>query len=71
MHRAAWKAAVMGALNVLVQVLAVRMILLVAVVGGIFLTWLALQAPDPYRLGALAIYCAAVVVPTVWIASNR
>jgi hypothetical protein len=70
-HRVAWKAAVMGAFNVLVVVLAVRLILLVAVCGAISLAWLALQNPDPLRLGALGIYCAAVVIPTVWLSVYR
>ena len=66
-HRAAWKAGVLGAFNVLAVVLAVRLIVLVSVVGGIGLTWLALQQPDPYRLGALGIYCLFVVLPSVWL----
>ena len=70
LHRAAWKAGVMGALNVIIAVIAVRLIVLVAVSGGIALTWLALQNPDLYRLGALAIYCGAVVVPSVWLSSS-
>jgi hypothetical protein len=70
-HRAAWKAGVMGAFNVLAVVLAVRLILLVAVGGAIGLAWLALQQPDPYRLGALAIYCAVVVLPTIYLAGSR
>lgn len=68
MTRAAWRAAVMGSLNVIVAVLAVRLILLVGVVGGIGLTWLCLQQPDAYRLVALAIYSVAVVIPVVWLA---
>lgn len=70
-HRAAWKAGVMGAVNVLAVVLAIRLILLVSVGGGIGLTWLALQNPDPYRLATLAVYCAVVVLPTVWLAGTR
>ncbi|HEX8827326.1 MAG TPA: hypothetical protein VF778_04355 [Xanthobacteraceae bacterium] len=52
-------------------VLAVRLILLVAVSGAIWLTWLALASPDPYRLAALAVYAAVVVVPVVWLSSRR
>ena len=70
-HRAAWKAGVMGAFNALALILSARLIVLVGVGGGISLTWLALQSPDPMRLGALAIYSLAVVVPTVWLASRR
>ena len=69
-HRTAWKAAVLGTLNAAVRVLAARNIVLVATLGAIFLTWLALRAPDPYRLGALAIYALGVLVPAVWLASK-
>lgn len=69
--RAAWKHGVMGAFNVLATVLAVRLILLVAVGGAIFLTYLALQQPDPFRLGALAIFAVLVVVPTTVLACIR
>jgi hypothetical protein len=60
----------MGALNVLIALLAVRLILLVAVSGAVWLTWLALQQPDPYRLGALAVYALVVVVPLVWLSAS-
>jgi hypothetical protein len=68
-HRTAWKAGVLGALNLATQILAIRFVVLTAIVGGISLTWLALGQPDPYRLGALAIYCGFVVLPTVWLAA--
>ena len=68
-HRAAWKAAVMGTLNVLLFVIAARLIVLVAVAGGIGLTWIALADPNAYRLGALGIYGALVALPSVWLAS--
>lgn len=70
-HRAAWKAGVLGAINVLVNIVAIRLIVLVAVGGGIVLTSIALGAPDPWRLGVLSIYSLAVVVPVVWLASRR
>jgi hypothetical protein len=70
-HRAAWKAGVIASINVLLLVLSARLIVLVCVAGGIALTWLALQSPDLYRLGALAIYCAFVVCPSIWLAHNR
>ena len=70
-HRAAWKAGVLGALNLLALVLAVRFTLLVAVIGAIILSTFAVREPDPWRLGAVAIYAAIVVVPTVWLASRR
>lgn len=69
-HRAAWKAGVLGAINVLVLITAARVIVMVAVGGGIVLTSMALTNLDPWRLGALAIYAIAVVVPVVWLASR-
>jgi hypothetical protein len=71
LHRQAWKAGVLGALNALFVILAVRAILLVAVVGAIWMAMIAVDRPDPYRLGALAIYCLATIVPTVWLAARR
>jgi hypothetical protein len=70
-HRAAWKAGLLGALNVVTAVLAVRLILLVSVCGAIALAYLALTQPDPYRLGALAIYAVVVVLPMVWLSARR
>ena len=61
----------MGALNVFTALLAVRLTLLVSVCGAIGLTYLALVSPDPYRLAALGVYAAVVVVPLVWLASRR
>ena len=64
----------MGALNVITAVLAVRLTLLVSVGGAVWLSWLVLGgtgAPEPLRLAALAVYCAVVVVPLVWLASRR
>ena len=69
--RLAWKQAVLGALNVAIQIVAVRLAVLVAVAGGIALTWLALQEADPMRLGALALYGALVVIPVIWLAGRR
>lgn len=71
LHRAAWKAGVMGALNLIVAVVAVRIILLIAVGGAIWLTYLALQAADPMRLVALGVFCVTVVIPSVWLAVVR
>ena len=61
----AYRAGVIGAVNVVLRVLSVRLILLVAVAGGIGLTWAALQSPDQNRLIALAIYCCSAVVPMI------
>jgi hypothetical protein len=71
MHRAAWKAAVMGTLNVLLIVAAVRITLLVAVLGAAILAFADIQTPEPLRLGALATYAALVVLPMVWLCSRR
>jgi hypothetical protein len=70
-HRAAWKAGMLGALNVATAILAVRLTLLVSVVGASGLTFLVLQNPDPYRLGALGIYAVVVVVPLIWLTARR
>lgn len=70
-RRAAWQAGVLGALNAVSAVIAVRLILLVSVSGAIVLAYLALNQPDPYRLGALALYGSFVVLPVVWLASRR
>jgi hypothetical protein len=70
-HRSAWKAGVIGAFNALAIVLAVRLILLVAIVGAFYLTVIAIDRPDPWRMAALAIYCVVTVIPTVWLASRR
>jgi hypothetical protein len=68
-HRRAWKAGVLASINVLVMVLAARMLVLVAIGGAIALTWYALESPDPYRLIALGIYSMLVVVPSVILAA--
>jgi hypothetical protein len=60
----------MGALAVVMAVLSLRLVVLVAVGGGIWLTMTALAEPDPFRLGALAIYGLAVVIPTIWLAGR-
>jgi hypothetical protein len=61
----------MGTLNVLFVILAVRAVLLVAVIGAIILASAVVATPDPWRLGALAVYTIAVVVPTVWLSARR
>lgn len=68
--RAAWRAGVIGALNIASQVLAARLIVLIAVLGGIVLTFTALGNPDPYRIGTLLIYAVGVVLPSVWLAGR-
>ena len=73
-HRAAWKAGVMGAINLLAIVLAVRLVLLVAVIGALWLAKLALDVPQPVQQAALimlAVYCVTVVLPMVWLSSRK
>ena len=69
--RAAWKQAVMGSINVAVAILAARMILGLAVIGSIGLSWLALSQADPYHLIAVAVYSVTVVLPLVWLAGRH
>jgi hypothetical protein len=70
-HRAAWKAGVLGALNVATKILAVRLTLFAAVLGAIALAYLVLRDPTPYALGVLGVYAAVVVVPLIWLAAAR
>jgi hypothetical protein len=73
-HRAAWKAGVLGAINVLVAVVAVRFVLLLAVVGAFVLAKLSLDVAEPVKTPALimlGVYCATVVLPMVWLSSRR
>jgi hypothetical protein len=70
-HRSAWKAGVLGALNLATAILAVRLTLLVSVGGAIGVAFLVLRDPDPYRLAALAVYAGVVVVPLIWLAARR
>jgi hypothetical protein len=69
-HRAAWKAGLLASINLLAVVLSVRLTLLIAVVGAIGLTAIVVDRPDPFRLGALAIYAVMVVCPAMWLASR-
>lgn len=52
-------------------ILAVRAILLIAIIGAIYLAIIASRDPDPWRLGALAIYTVGVIAPTIWLSSRR
>ena len=69
-HRAAWKASVLATLNVLLAVVAIRFAFLVAIVGAIVLTYITIASPDPWRLAALGVYTALVVLPATWLASR-
>lgn len=71
LSRAAWKQGVLGAVNVAAQVLAVRMILLLAVLGAVILSVLALRLPDLLRLAALGIYTVTVVLPLTWLSARH
>lgn len=68
-HRAAWKAGMLGSINVLVKVLAARAIVMIAVIGGIVLALPALNQPDWFRVGILAVYCVGVVFPAAVLAA--
>ena len=70
-HRAAWKAGVLGAVNVPLAVIAIRFILLVAVAGAIALSLLASQSTEPWRWIPAAVYAVTVVAPIVWLSSRR
>lgn len=71
MTRRAWRASVIGSLNVAALILAVRFVLLLAVAGAAALALFALQSPDPMRLGVLAIYMLGAVIPVVWLSARR
>ena len=70
-HRAAWKAGVLGSLNLAVSILAVRLILLLAVLGAVGLTWLALAARDLLLTVPVGLYTITVCLPLVWLAGRR
>lgn len=71
MGRAAWKQGVLGSLAVVMQVLSLRLIVLVAISGGIALSYMALYEPNPFRLGVLVIYAVGVVIPVVALAARH
>ena len=70
LSRAAWRAGVLGALQVAVFILAARAILLISVCGAICLAYLAIAQAEPLRLGAVGLYTLGVVLPLVWLASR-
>jgi len=61
----------MGAMNVAVAILAVRMILLVAVCVAGFLNYEAAVMESPYRLASVGAFNVLVVIPLVWLSSRR
>jgi hypothetical protein len=69
-ERQAWKAGMLGAINTLTKVLAVRFAVLNAAAGGFVLAIYALSSPDLYKLGIIALYGVLVVLPVVWLAAS-
>ena len=61
----------MGALNVAVAILAVRLILLISIGGAITLAVMALGNAEPMRLAAVGIYTVTVVLPLVWLSGRH
>lgn len=66
-----WKAAALGTINVLTAILAVRIILMIAVIGAIMLASLTLSTHDMVRVAVLGLYTLTVVCPLVWLAAQR
>lgn len=60
----------LGAMNLATAILAARLIVLIAVVGAIVLTWAALGDPNPWRLALVGAYGLLVVAPCVWLAGR-
>jgi hypothetical protein len=60
-----------ASINLATAVLAVRLILLLAVCGGIFLAWMALADAVPLKLGALGLYTLTVLLPLVWLSARH
>lgn len=60
-----------GSLNVAAQILAVRLILLLATCGAFALAWSAIQTAQPMQLGAVGLYLAGVILPLVWLSGRR
>jgi len=69
--RAAWRQGVIASINVAATILAVRLILLLAVLGAFGLAWVATQNAQPMQLGAVALYLAGVILPLVWLSGRR
>lgn len=59
-----------ASVNVASAILAARLIVLIAVVGAIVLTWAALGDPNPWRLALVGAYGLLVVAPCVWLAGR-
>lgn len=61
----------MGTLNVLFVILSIRLTIIIAVIGAIWLASVVIASPDPYRLGALAIYAILVALPLIGLAARQ
>lgn len=71
MTRRAWRASVIGSLNVAAMVLAARFILLLATGGAFALAWVATQTAQPMQLAAVGIYLVGVMLPLTWLSSRH
>ena len=60
MEKAAYRAAVIGAINVATRILAARFIVLVAVLGGIALSWNVLSDPNQLKIWVIAFYLGII-----------
>lgn len=54
-------------MTAIAQILAVRMLLLLAGIGAFILALKATDEPDFTRLAALLIFCCVVVLPLIWL----
>jgi hypothetical protein len=64
--------ALLAVFKVLSQVLAIRLFLLLAVIGAFILAYIAMSSPDAHTLWVLGIYCAFTVLPLVfWDLASR
>jgi hypothetical protein len=61
------RAGQIGAFQAVASVLAVRFLLLLALLGGFALAFLALRAGTPQAAGVLVAYAVLVIIPLVWL----
>jgi hypothetical protein len=57
-------------MKAIAMVLGARLLLLIAIIGAIFLAWMASNG-DRNRLIALAIYAVFVFIPSIWLAGRK
>lgn len=60
-------AAIIAVLQAIAVILAVRLFLLLAVIGSFILAYSGLPATDNHSLWVLGIYCVFTVLPLVWL----